>query len=102
MDKERIQTSRKALDLRVAELIETARQKVAGIANVTLVYTYYEIGRMIVEEEQEGKVRAAYGRKLLTDLSAKLTERFGKGWSVPNLKMIRQFFLVYSNSLNTV
>lgn len=96
MDKERIQTSRKALDLRVAELIETARQKVAGIANVTLVYTYYEIGRMIVEEEQEGKVRAAYGRKLLTDLSAKLTERFGKGWSVDNLERMRSFFILYS------
>ena len=69
-----------SLASRITELIEAARSKVASIANVTLVYTYYEIGRMIVEEEQKGKARAAYGWKLLKDLSAKLTDRFGKGW----------------------
>ncbi|MBQ4479268.1 MAG: hypothetical protein II943_01360 [Victivallales bacterium] len=62
-----------------------------------LVYTYYEIGRVIVEDEQGG-----YGDKTLAELSSRLTDRFGKGWSMANLKLMRQFFLVYSNSLNTV
>ena len=56
---------------------------------------------MIVEEEQKGKARAAYGGKLLKDLSAKLTDRFGKGWSVENLTLMRKFYLVYSNQLET-
>ena len=67
-----------------------------------MVYTYYEIGRMIVEDEQGGKERAAYGDKTLAELSEKLTVRFGKGWSIANLKLMRQFFITYSNSLNTV
>ena len=67
---------------RVIALIEEARRKVASAANVALVYTYYEIGRMIVEDEQDGKERADYGKTLLKDLSAKLTDRFGQGWSV--------------------
>ena len=87
---------------RVITLIEEARRKVASVANLTLVYTYYEIGRMIVEDEQGGQDRAEYGANTLGELSARLTEKFGKGWSVPNLKLMRQFFLTYSNSLNSV
>ena len=91
-----------SLPERVITLIEEARRKVASAANVTLVYTYYEIGRMIVEDEQGGKERAAYGDKTLAELSEKLTAKFGKGWSIANLKLMRQFFITYSNSLNTV
>lgn len=87
---------------RVITLIEEARRQVASVANVALVYTYYEIGRMIVEDEQGGMERAGYGANTLGELSARLTEKFGKGWSVPNLKLMRQFFMAYSNSLNTV
>lgn len=87
---------------RIIALVEEARGKVAKAANVALVYTYYEVGRMIVEDEQGGKRRAAYGKAQLADLSRKLTERFGKGWSVPNLKLMRQLFVVYSNSINSV
>ena len=68
----------------------------AKIANVALVYTYYEVGRMIVEDEQGGKKRAAYGKAQLADLSRKLTDRFGKGWSVENLTLMRRFYNVYS------
>ena len=57
---------------------------------------------MIVEDEQGGKKRAAYGKAQLVDLSRKLTERFGKGWSVENLKLMRRFFNVYSNWVNGV
>lgn len=63
-----------------------------------MVYAYFEIGRMIVEEEQHGANRAAYGTKLLKELSAYLTEKYGKGFSVGNLKNIRQFYKVYANN----
>ena len=87
-----------SLPERVIALIEEARRKVASAANVALVYTYYEIGRMIVEDEQGGKERADYGKTLLKDLSAKLTDRFGQGWSVENLTLMRKFYLVYRTS----
>lgn len=64
--------------------------------NQTMVQTYYEIGRMIVEEEQNGKNRAEYGKRLLRDLSKVLTTEFGKGFSERNLEQMRQFYLVYS------
>lgn len=64
--------------------------------NISMVYTYYEIGRRIVEEEQNGKERADYGKYLLKDLSEYLTENSGKGFSLTNLKLMRQFYVVYS------
>ena len=85
-----------SLSERVISLIEEARRKVASVANVALVYTYYEIGRMIVEDEQGGLERADYGKALLKDLSAKLTNRFGKGWSVETLTKCRYFYTTYS------
>ena len=93
---------KQSLSQRVIALIEGARQKVATAANLAQVYTNYEIGRQIVEEEQGGKRRAGYGEKIIEDLSAKLTARFGRGWSEPGLRRIRQFFLIYSNSINIV
>ena len=88
---------RPSLFARVVALIEEARQKVASVANLAQVYTNYEIGRQIVEEEQGGKRRAEYGSKILIDLSQKLTARFGRGWSVDNLEKMRRFFLLYSH-----
>ena len=82
---------------RVIALIELARQKVGAAVDIAHVYTNYEIGRMIVEEEQGGKSRADYGKKVLIDLSARLTAKFGRGWSVENLTLMRKFFLVYSD-----
>ena len=87
---------------RVAELIEQSRQHVKTAVNTAMVYTYYNVGRYIVEDEQQGERRAQYGKAVLKDLSARLTERFGKGWTEANLKLFRRFFLVYSNSVNTV
>ncbi len=88
---------RASLFSRVVALIEEARQKVASVANLAQVYTNYEIGRQIVEEEQGGKRRAEYGKQVLIDLSQKLTARFGRGWSVDNLEKMRRFFLLYSH-----
>ena len=64
--------------------------------NLSMVYAYYEIGRMIVEEEQRGEQRAAYGTQFLKELSTYLTKNYGKGFSVANLKNVRQFYKVYS------
>lgn len=83
---------------RIADLIESSRRKVASAVNLTMVYTYYEIGRMIVEEEQQGKERAEYGKSVLKILSAKLSERFGRVFSVDNLQNMSRFFQVYSVS----
>lgn len=83
-------------------LIEQAHQQVATAVNIAEVFTKYSIGKYIVEDEHQGKVRAEYGKQVLKALSARLTERFGEGWSAETLKLCRRFFVVYSNSVNNV
>jgi predicted nuclease of restriction endonuclease-like (RecB) superfamily len=61
-----------------------------------MVRTYYEIGRMIVEDEQRGNIRADYGEKTIVTLSEKLSKEFGKGFSVKNLERMRLFYMIYS------
>ena len=87
---------KRSLAQRVIALIEWARQKVVSVVDVAHVYTNYEIGWMIVEEEQGGKSRADYGKKILVDLSNRLTAHFGRGYSVDNLQRMRAFYLMYS------
>ena len=87
---------------KVSSLIEQARMRVAAAMNVAEVYTKYQIGRYIVEEEQSGNKRAEYGKLVLEGLSDRLTERYGDGWSVESLTLCRKFFSVYSNFVNTV
>ena len=82
---------------KVSELIELARKKVATAVNLTMVHTYFEIGRMIVEDEQQGKERAEYGKSVLKQLSKQLSEKFGKGFSVDNIERMKNFYLIYSN-----
>ncbi len=89
------------LYLSIAELLQAARQAAMRTVNQTMVYTYYEIGRMIVEDEQQGTERAAYGKRVLKELSAKLTTEFGKGFSVQNLENMRKFYHLYSNDANS-
>lgn len=81
---------------RVADLLQKARQSVVRNVNHTMVYTYYEIGRIIVEDEQRGKERAEYGKQVLLGLSKDLTANFGRGFSVDNLQNMRQFYFTYS------
>jgi len=83
---------------RVAELLKEARKSVVQTINKTMVYTYFEIGRMIVEEEQNGKERAEYGKQILKELSDRLISEFGKGFSVDNLENMRKFYSRYSIS----
>lgn len=73
------------------------RRNAKTAVNFSMVYAYFEIGRMIVEEEQNGKNRAAYGKQILQELSAYLTAQFGKGFSVDNLKLMRRFYVIYAN-----
>lgn len=80
----------------VANILEESRKSAKTAVNLSMVYAYYEIGRIIVEEEQQGKNRATYGKQILEGLSEYLTEQFGKGFSVGNLKNIRQFYKVYA------
>ena len=63
-----------------------------------MVYTYYEIGRIIVDDEQQGEERVQYGKAVLKELSIRLTNKFGKGFSVDNLENMRRFYLIYLNS----
>lgn len=82
----------------VVELLQNARQQVLRTVNTTMVCTYFEIGRMIVEEEQSGKDRAEYGKQILKGLSQELKKEFGKGFSIDVLERIRNFYLIYSKS----
>ena len=86
------------LATKISELLISARTKVVQTVNRTMVLTYFEIGRMIVEEEQNGKQRADYGKQIIKSLSERLTHEFGKGFSQRNLEQIRQFYSVYSNT----
>lgn len=84
------------LAIKIEGLIQEARQHIVSSVNTTMVYTYYEIGRYIVEDEQNGQNRAEYGKSVLKKLSAYLTPKFGKGFSVDNLQNMRNFYLCYS------
>ena len=80
----------------IIDLLQSARGKIVRAVNQTMVTTYFEIGRMIVEEEQKGKERAEYGKSLLKELSKVLSKEFGKGFSVTNLQQMKKFYLIYS------
>lgn len=90
-----------ALFEKIFGLIAEARERVATTVNLTMVHTYFEIGRMIVEDEQQGKERAEYGKAVLKELSQKLTKEFGKGFSVENLDRMRFFYKIYSNPISS-
>lgn len=77
----------------VRELIASARLRVARGVDLVQVYTNFEIGRRIVEEEQRGEDRAAYGEEILRTLARQLTAEFGRGFSLSNLKSMRLFYL---------
>jgi predicted nuclease of restriction endonuclease-like (RecB) superfamily len=81
---------------KIVDLLQTAKENVVHAVNQTMVLTYFEIGRMIVEEEQNGSMRAEYGKQILRELSKALTNEFGRGFSVTNLKQMRQFYLIYT------
>ncbi|MDD7725656.1 MAG: PDDEXK nuclease domain-containing protein [Bacteroidales bacterium] len=89
------------LFLKVVDLVTQARERVVTTVNIAEVYTKFHIGRYIVEYEQKGETRAEYGKAVLKELSKRLTERLGEGWSYSNLRQIRQFYLVYGKLTTT-
>ncbi|SEM60518.1 Predicted nuclease of restriction endonuclease-like (RecB) superfamily, DUF1016 family [Chryseobacterium taichungense] len=96
-----VDLTNKHLVQNISALLENARNKVVVAVNQTIVLTYYEIGRMIVEDEQKGENRAEYGKAVLKDLSFHLSERFGKGFSVENLDRMRFFYKTYSKQISS-
>jgi predicted nuclease of restriction endonuclease-like (RecB) superfamily len=83
---------------KISDLLKNSRNKVLSTVNQTMVITYFEIGRMIIEEEQNGKEKAEYGKQILNSLSRRLTSDFGKGFSQRNLEQMRQFYIIYSKT----
>ncbi|WP_126939386.1 YhcG family protein [Veillonella sp. VA142] len=79
----------------IKALMDSARNNIARSVNNILVQTYWEIGRIIVEEEQGHCNRAEYGKQLIIELSKKLTREYGKGFSRSNLQNMRNFYLSY-------
>ena len=79
----------------IREVISQARQQAYRSSNATLLRTYWEIGRLIVEDEQQGETKAAYGKAVLKNLSRELTSEFGAGFDESNLRNIRQFYLAF-------
>lgn len=79
------------------QLVQAARQFVVQQTNSAMVFTYFQLGRLIVEQKQGGKVRAAYGKDTIQLLSERLTSEFGNGFSADNLENMRRFFLAFQN-----
>lgn len=85
----------------IVKLLDATRHAVARSINALMTASYWEIGRRIVEAEQQGKRRAGYGEQLIARLSADLTKQFGRGFSPDNLENMRRFFLAYPRSANS-
>ena len=88
-------TPNNSMVLEIRELLENARKNVAQQVNTQLLTTYWNIGRIIVEYEQQNQILADYGKQTLRELSKELTREFGKGFSRSNLQNMRAFYLAY-------
>jgi len=88
-------TSEVALYQGIRDILLAARSQVRQTVNTTMVQAYWQIGRLIVENEQGGHVRAEYGKRVLPDLAKRLSSEFGKGFSAPSLWSYRQFHLEF-------
>lgn len=102
MEENNIQKREDILFERISRLIDESHRRIKTTVNTAMVYTYYSVGKYIVEDELQGERRATYGKSVMKDLSIRLTLRYGKGWSLANLKNAKQFYLLYMERLNTV
>ena len=82
---------------RVVSILEQARANVARSVNSNMVIAYWLVGREVVVALQGGEDRAEYGERLLGELSEQLTKRFGRGFSVTNLRYFRLFYQAFSD-----
>lgn len=88
------------LYLNTVDLIQYARSLAVKQVNFIQLMTYYSIGRWIVEEQQEGSTRAKYGQQVIKNLSEKLLNEFGRGFSGDTLKNARKFYLIYKERIS--
>ena len=79
----------------IRDILTNARSQSWQAVNAQMMVCYWEIGRVLVEEEQEGEPRAAYGKRIIVDLSRRLTIDFGKGFDKSNLWNMRAFYMSY-------
>ena len=80
----------------VKQILEAARSTAYRAVNFAMIQAYWNIGRVIVEDEQKGRKKADYGDYLVKELSERLTKEFGKGFTISNIKYFRQFYLSFS------
>lgn len=88
-------SSKKTLFSEIKQILLNARQTAYKAINFAMVTAYWNIGRLIIEDEQQGNSRAQYGKYVLTELSQRLTKEFGKGFDERELRRIRQFYLIF-------
>ena len=79
----------------IREILMASRSQIAKVVNATLLHTYWQVGRHIVEFEQGGYVKSEYGSALINELSKRLVAEFGKGFTPTNLRYMRQFYLYF-------
>ncbi len=79
----------------IKQVLDEARRQVARTVNTTIVNAYWQVGKYIVEYEQQGNDRAEYGKGVIKKLSIRLMKEYGSGFTVTNLKVMRQFYLCY-------
>lgn len=91
----------KSLFPQIKKLIQTSRSEVMRSINFLMIELYFNIGKLIIEHEQKGKQRAAYSAEVLKNLSALLTQEFGKGFSVDNLENMRRFYTLYNKEITS-
>lgn len=84
----------------VCSIIEQGRKEAYASVNHKMIETYWNIGRRIVEEEQNGEARAEYGVQIIAQLSEQLTHQYGKEFSKRNLAYFRQFYLTINDITN--
>ena len=92
---ENIPTNIEVLYANIKNILARARRQTYHAINFTMVESYWMIGQTIVEHEQHGKTRAAYGKKVLKELADRLTVDFGKGFDERELRKMRQFYLAF-------
>lgn len=93
----KIDNSTQILYDQIRQVLLDAQRSVSHAVNIAMVHAYFEVGRLIVEDEQHGEARAEYGEETLMALSRKLLTEFGKGFSVRNLRNMRTFYVAFKN-----
>lgn len=79
----------------IRKVLNEAKQNISRTVNSTMVHAYWQVGKYIVEYEQQGKERAEYGKGVINELSNKLVDEFGNGFTITNLKYMRQLYLIF-------